>query len=337
MEGPRKLLLRNFQSPGDLVMLTAAVRDLHRSFPGRFITDVRTSCPEIWENNPHITALDENDSEVEVVECRYPLVGESNRLPVHFVQAFGHYLSSKLGVGIETTEFKGDIHLSYAEQKNPSITERWLGEDIPFWIVVSGGKSDFTVKWWESSRYQAVIDAFEGRILFVQVGREQDHHPRLRGTLDLRGKTTLRELIVLIHQAQGVLCPVTAAMHLAAAVPCRPNAASNRACVVVAGGREPPHWEAYPCHQFIHTVGSLHCCETGGCWKARVHTQGDGDALDSPQHICLDVTERSLPRCMDSITVEHVVTRIELYFKSELYSYLTPRQARSVALFPEFL
>ena len=41
----RKLILRNFQSPGDIVMLTAAVRDIHRAHPGEFLTDVRTSCP----------------------------------------------------------------------------------------------------------------------------------------------------------------------------------------------------------------------------------------------------------------------------------------------------
>jgi hypothetical protein len=41
----RKLILRNFQSPGDILMLTAAVRDLHRAHPGEFLTDVRTSCP----------------------------------------------------------------------------------------------------------------------------------------------------------------------------------------------------------------------------------------------------------------------------------------------------
>src|SRR5690349_876674 len=47
---PRKLILRNHQSPGDLVMLTAAVRDLHRTFPGQFLTDVRTACGALWEN-----------------------------------------------------------------------------------------------------------------------------------------------------------------------------------------------------------------------------------------------------------------------------------------------
>jgi hypothetical protein len=38
-----KLILRNFQSPGDLVMLTAVVRDLHACCPGKYRTDVRTS------------------------------------------------------------------------------------------------------------------------------------------------------------------------------------------------------------------------------------------------------------------------------------------------------
>ena len=39
----RRLILRSFQSPGDIVMLTAAVRDLHRANPTAFQTDVRTS------------------------------------------------------------------------------------------------------------------------------------------------------------------------------------------------------------------------------------------------------------------------------------------------------
>ena len=38
----RKIILKNNLSPGDLVMLTAAVRDLHLSYPGCFETDVRT-------------------------------------------------------------------------------------------------------------------------------------------------------------------------------------------------------------------------------------------------------------------------------------------------------
>jgi len=68
----RKLILKNFQSPGDIIMLTAAVRDLHRSHPGSFVTDVRTPCPALWQHNPLVTPLKEGDPEVEVIECHYP-------------------------------------------------------------------------------------------------------------------------------------------------------------------------------------------------------------------------------------------------------------------------
>ena len=40
----RDVILTNYQSPGDIVMLTAAVRDLHSKYPGDFLTDVRTPC-----------------------------------------------------------------------------------------------------------------------------------------------------------------------------------------------------------------------------------------------------------------------------------------------------
>ena len=78
----RKLILTNFQSPGDVLMLTAAVRDLHRCYPNQFQTDVRTSCPELWEQNPCLTPLREDDPDVELVHCHYPLIHESNQRPV---------------------------------------------------------------------------------------------------------------------------------------------------------------------------------------------------------------------------------------------------------------
>ena len=58
----RKLILSNYQSPGDFVMLTAAVRDLHLRYPGEFLTDVRSPCPQLWKNNPYLTPLEHTDS-----------------------------------------------------------------------------------------------------------------------------------------------------------------------------------------------------------------------------------------------------------------------------------
>jgi hypothetical protein len=104
---------------------------------------------------------------------------------------------------------------------------------------------------------------------------------------------------------------VTLLMHLAAAVEGPPGGGGVRPCVVVAGGREPPHWEAYPWHQFIHTVGALPCCARGGCWRSRTVRLGDGREEDREEHLCRRVVA-GLPACMDLITPEDVCRRIDL-------------------------
>lgn len=325
-----KLILRNYQSPGDIVMLTAAVRDLHLCYPGRFQTDVRTPCPGLWENNPFITPLWEGDPEVRIINCEYPLIHQSNNGAYHFIHGFISFLNEELGLKIRPSACRGDIHLSPEEKSTHSQVEEVTKEDTPFWIIVGGGKLDYTVKWWDVARFQQVVDRFRGRILFVQVGEGHHHHPALDGVLDLRGQTSLRQLIRLVYHAQGVLCPVTLAMHLAAAVETKGGFPKNRPCVVVAGGREPPQWEAYPHHQYVHTVGALACCDDGGCWKSRTVPLHDGSEHDLPENLCVDVVE-GLPRCMHLITAEEVIHRIELYFQGGALEYLSPSQARRAA------
>jgi ADP-heptose:LPS heptosyltransferase len=328
----QKLILRNLQAPGDSVALTAAVRDLHACYPGQFLTDVRTRWPELWENNPYLTALDNSDPEVKVLECEYPLIEFSNQRPLHFLYGFIEHLNEQLGLRITPTQFKGDIHLSDAERAQPSMVRQITGIEVPYWLVMAGGKYDYTIKWWHFRRWQAVVDRFQGRLLFVQLGDKQHYHPALDGVLDLRGQTSLRDVVRLVYRAQGILCPVTFLMHLAAAVEGQPGAPKSRPCVVVAGGREPPHWEAYPSHQFIHTVGLLPCCAQGGCWRSRSVPLGDGDEKDDPKHLCIDVVE-NLPRCMDLITPDMVADRIDLCLAAARLSELTFSQTRSLVPF----
>jgi ADP-heptose:LPS heptosyltransferase len=310
----RKLILTNFQSPGDIVMLTAAVRDLHRCHPGEFLTDVRTPCPALWEHNPYLTPLDEHDPDVTVIRCEYPLIHRSNQEPVHFIHAFPAFLNDQLGLRIRVSDFKGDIHISDEEKRWFSRVEEIKGRSTPFWLLASGGKRDYTIKWWDAARYQEVVDRFRGRIEFVQVGSLDHHHPPLDGVIDLRGQTDLRQLVRLMYHAQGVISAVSLLMHLAAAIEVRPGMPRRRPCVVIAGGREPPQWTAYPHHQFIHTVGALRCCDDGGCWKSRTVPLGDGDEKDRPENLCVDVVGH-LPRCMDMITADEVVRRVQWHFE----------------------
>lgn len=318
----RKLILRQDQSPGDIVMLTAAVRDLHSGYPGMFQSDVRTPCPALWEYNPYLTPLDERDPEVETIDCHYPLVHRSNQAPYHFIHGFIDFLNDQLLLKIKPTRFHGDIHLSDLERERPSQVRDLTGQEVPFWIIVSGGKYDFTAKWWDATRFQAVVDHYQSKVLFVQVGENGHHHPPLRGVINLVGKTDLRQLVQLVYHAQGVLTTVNLLMHLAAAVEVKGGRPKNRPCVVIAGGREPAQWEAYPHHQYLHTNGALFCCDNGGCWKSRVVPLGDGDEKDSPPNLCVDVVGR-LPRCMDMISAEDVIRCIDLYFEGGAARHLT--------------
>lgn len=311
----RRLILRSFQSPGDVLMLTAAVRDLHAACPGQYETDVRSSASALWDHNPHLTPLREGAAGVAQIPMHYPLVHQSNQRPYHFLHGYVQYLEQQLAVRIPVTRFQGDIYLS-PEEKTAPPPGRDRGVPERFWILIAGGKYDFTAKWWNPASYQAVVDHFRGRIQFVQCGEAGHWHPKLKGVVDLIGQTATRDFIRLMHHADGVVCPVTFAMHLAAAVESKPGGPQRRPCVVVAGGREPPHWEAYPHHQFISTVGALPCCSGGGCWKSRCQLVGDGDAKDR-----VDVCERPvqvsgelrIPQCMHLITPQDVIRRIELY------------------------
>jgi len=320
--GPEKLILRCFLSPGDIVVMTAAVRDLHRAHPGRFLTDVRTSAPAIWENNPYLIPLDEASSEVRVLDLHYPLIQWSNQRPYHFLHGFPQFLEEQLQLRICLTEFKGDIYLAPQEKAWMSQVEE-LGFHGAFWIVMAGGKYDFTAKWWNPTCWQRVVDHFRGRIQFVQCGEACHWHPRLTGAIDLVGKTDIRQLVRLVHHADGVLCPVTFAMHLAAAVETKPGKPRHRACVVVAGGREPAHWEAYPHHQLLGTNGALWFCESGGCWRSRCQTVGDGDEKD--HNLCVlpvaVAPELRIPRCMDMIAPADVIRRIEMYYEGGALRY----------------
>lgn len=327
----QKLVLKSFLSPGDVVMLTAAVRDLHLCYPNEFVIDVRTSCPQFWENNPYITPLPDDGTDVQQIDCHYPMINRSNQDPYHFIHGFIHDLNQHLNLNIRPTAFKGDIHISNLEKSWMSQVQELTEVELPFWIIAAGGKYDYTIKWWDARRFQQVVDYFQGKILFVQVGERGHYHPKLKGVIDLRGKTDLRQLVRLVYHSQGVLCPITLFMHLAAAVEVKGGRPQNRPCVVVAGGREPSHWEAYPHHQFIHTLGSLSCCDTGGCWRARTVPLGDGDEKDRPQNLCVDVIG-NLPHCMHMITSEEVIRRITMYFEGGLIRYLNSAEAEAARI-----
>src|SRR5688572_27960741 len=97
------VILKSYQSPGDVLMLTAAVRDMHEQSSRRVKVDVRTSCRALWEHNPHIVPLVQAETGVETIQCKYPLIHRSNTSPWHFIDGFHRVLSEPRGVDIRPT------------------------------------------------------------------------------------------------------------------------------------------------------------------------------------------------------------------------------------------
>jgi hypothetical protein len=323
----RKVIFKNHQSPGDILMLSAAIRDLKLSHPD-ILVDVRTSCPAIWENNPHLTPLKEKEEGVKVYKVGYPIIHNSNEGAYHFVHGFRLDIEEKLGIRIKSTKFSGDIHFSEEELSWVSmIHEHYTGEDTPFWLICTGGKMDYTAKWWIPEYAQKVVDHYKGKIQFVQFGAEgKDHcHPRLKNVIDVVGKTDIRMFMRLSYHCDGIICPVTLAMHLAAALPQKPGKPRNKPCIVTAGGREPCTFTRYTHHGYLHSNGYLPCCDNGGCWKSRTVPLGDGDGKD--KELCVDPVDyngRKVQRCMrDFVTPADVIREIEKYYEGGMLKYLT--------------
>jgi ADP-heptose:LPS heptosyltransferase len=318
----RRVFFKNNLSPGDILMLTAAVRDLKLSYPDIEIA-VSTTCPEIWDNNPNIIKMNEKDKDVEVYDIEYPLVHNSNDGQYHFIHGFRKHIEEKLDLKIEPTVFKGDIYINDEEKSWMSQIEE-MGIKDKFWIVVAGGKYDFTAKWWSPLFFQEVVDHFKGKITFVQCGVKDHWHLPLENVINLVGKTNLRQFIRLIYHSVGILSPVTFAMHAAAAVESK-HGLKNRPCVVLAGGREPSQWEKYPHHRFLETNGALGCCDSGGCWRSRCHKVGDGDKKDRDEELCFFPVQVendiSIPKCMHMIKPKDVIRSIEMYYDGGILEY----------------
>lgn len=315
----RKLILKSGLALGDIVCMTAAVKELHSQYPERFITDVRTPFPDLWLHNPYITTIDDDDFFAEVIDCHYDrdpywTVNRSNQHPIHLLTCYCNDLANSLRIpSLWPRELKGDIHLSRDEFGLKSMPHERCNVQRYWVICLGGGKTDFTTKWYVPEYAQRVVDYFRGRIQFVQVGGAGDGHchPALNGVIDLRGQTDTRQLIQVIHSACGVLCGITSLMHLAAAVPLPSWQRRPRPCVVVAGGREPRSWYAYPTHRILETVGALPCCATGGCWQSHTVSLGGEN-----ERLCERVVNNH-PRCMQMIRPESIILEIEKYLEGE--------------------
>lgn len=251
-----KLILTCFLSPGDLLAMSAAIYSLHESYPDRYTTNIRTSCDEIFNNNPNIGNVQFHDTDATIVEMHYPSIDRSNQHSTQFIRAYTEYLAERLQIKIESQTNRPMIYFNEEEKNNNIVDTK------EYWIVNAGIKNDYTCKQWPIEYYQEVIDKTKSYIQWVQIGETHQNHHRLNNVINLIGKTSFRELMVLALHSNGGIGPVTALMHLMAGV--------EKPYICINGGREPLPWIQYQLQHTLHTMGLLDCCKTEACWKSRV-------------------------------------------------------------------
>jgi len=304
----KKLIFRSGLSPGDILMLTIAVRDLHVAYPGEYITDVRTPCPEIWENNPYITPLDEEkDKDVVVIEMMYPSIHRSGWRGHHFSEGYRRFLEKVLDRDIPAGDMIPDIHLSEDETKWANQVATKYNYAGKFWLIDAGHKRDYPLKGYPPEKWQRAVNLLSNHIQLVQIGhpgtKEEPHdHPELEGVWSLVGETDLRQLIRLFYWAEGIISCVSLPMVLAAAF--------RKPAVVLAGAREGSRWQMYPGHRFLYTNGAVPCATWDGCWHNTYE--------ECPNRA------GGIPKCFHLIRPEDIVNSVQMYYEGGVLSHGGP-------------
>lgn len=322
-----KLLIKQMQSPGDILMLTSAIRDLKNAYPAIRVNAL-TPCPEIWEHNPYLDRSIGEWNADKVIQGEYKHeINRSTQRGFHFSRAFTDNIAEQLGVNIPVVGHGPDVFFTDKELH---------GDDFgDYWILNAGGKHDYTAKWWNPDHYQTVVDHFSGHIQFMQVGLKDHYHPDLKGVINMVGKTTLRQLMVHAKRARGIITPVSFLMHLTGNMMGKDDGLIPT--IVLAGGREGMGWVGYTGQHYLSRVGMYKCCKSGPCWKSKATKSQceqeikEGKKIES-KNLCeytVDLNREiqcpngmvrlEIPKCMDDTSPKEVIDIIERIY-SERYS-----------------
>jgi len=182
IQPPPKVVFKNRQAIGDILTMTAAVRDFKAAF-STVDVGVLSTAMHIWDHNPHINhQLREEDLIVEIGPGT--LTNRSNRDNRHMCNAYRVSMEEKLGIQIPQGNIHPDIWLTKEERDRPPLI------DEHYWIIVVSGEPGWPVKMYD--RWQEVVDSLP-HIKFVQIGLKSQKFTRLQNTkgniIDYIGKT----------------------------------------------------------------------------------------------------------------------------------------------------
>ncbi len=224
-----------------------------------------TSRPEIFEHNPdpsNLIPVDDYYVQLlrflgrSVVQPYYAKIDPENRDRDIF--GSDHILTNMCraaGIGGEIA-LRPYFYLTSSELQAGVRARR----QVAIQSTASGAALPFANKEWQPDRFASVVAGLPAGMTAVQLGIASD--PALPGTVDLRGRSTLREAAAVIAQSEVFIGLEGFLAHLARAVDCP--------AVVVLGGRVSATTTGYSGNEYLsHEAPCAPCGQRDLCDRSR--------------------------------------------------------------------
>jgi ADP-heptose:LPS heptosyltransferase len=284
--GAPDVLLQFLGGIGDELLLTCVARELKKRNPA-----IRT-----WQVSPAADLLRHNSDYSHVFDMdhwhlRYSNLLNSRRKTLRYTDQPipGEYESPPsehiLACLCRMAGIKGEIEIRtyYCQTDGEKASGRLAPRQI---CVHSMGEYTHETwmrnKVWYHERFQEIVDTLLNRnkdIRVIQIGVAKD--PPLRGVLDLRGKTSLRQTAAILSQSECFVGTQGLLTHLARAVECR--------SVIIYGGREHSWQSGYICNENLDSlVECAPCWHWNECANNRICMDmiGADDVLAAVERVC---------------------------------------------------
>lgn len=274
---------------GDQIICTGAVHNVRLEHPDISFA-VPENHPEICDCNP-----DYNMGNTIIKELGKITYGtlEEEQHGVYGTVVEGFTRSLCLLLNIPLVPIKVTHPVLYLDDEEREYAEQWRDA-----IIVNANCQRCSIS--KGNPYwQDVVDELKNDWCIIQVGGNEarDISPDLIGAEDMRGKTTIRQLMAMVYGCRMVLSPPSAISNIAGAW--------NKPQVVVNAAREPDILLGY-----ANAVHVSHRCKCGwgvdtGCISCRI------DSTRRGCHRAMTVGSREWCQCQVETTAADIIAAIQ--------------------------
>lgn len=243
-----KTIFSNFGGIGDSLFLTTVAKEMRKG--GERHCAIVTRWPELFFGNPDVSFLLSSGGKyhrlakaIIRVETNLSYHEINGKIPCKHILRM---VCDKAGIE-KPIEIRPYFFLNEQELKDGSIARNKL-------VIQASGlsaSSPMLAKEYFPQFFRIAVKELGKKFEIIQIGSWID--PLMPGVLDLRGRTSIRQLAAVLQNCKCFIGTVGFPMHLARAVDC-PS-------VIVYGGRETPSQSGYICN--ANLIGQAECSP---CW-----------------------------------------------------------------------